>query len=162
MDSQTFHKDGQKVRQPEMAVFTNMVMIEDGRGNVLVQNRTKGWNGLVFPGGHLESKEMATDSAIREIFEETGLTISNLKLCGIKQWFHPDEGRNVCFMFKTSSYSGELKSSDEGNIWWMPLDELKCSDKVASGFQNMLEVFINDKLNEMYYPDDGDSKAILK
>lgn len=62
-----FHKDGQKVRTPEKAVFTNMVMIEDDKGNVLVQNRTKGWNGLVFPGGHLESKEMAVDSAIRDL-----------------------------------------------------------------------------------------------
>lgn len=157
-----FHKDGQKVRTPEKAVFTNMVMIEDDKGNVLVQNRTKGWNGLVFPGGHLESKEMAVDSAIREIYEETGLSISNLKLCGIKQWFHPDEGRNVCFMFKTSNYSGVLKSSEEGDIYWMSLEELKHSNKVASGFQNMLEVFINDTLNEMYYPDDGDSEAILK
>ena len=61
-----FHKDGQIARKPENAVFTNMVMIEDSKGNVLVQRRTRGWNGLVFPGGHLKEKETATDSAIRE------------------------------------------------------------------------------------------------
>ena len=156
-----FHKDGQKVREPEKAVFTNMVMIEDDKGNVLVQRRTKGWNGLVFPGGHLKDKETATDSAIREILEETGLTISKLRLCGIKQWFHNIEGRNVCFLFKTKRFEGNLISSSEGEVFWMPLTELKKSREIAAGFDEMLKVFIDDSINEMYYPDDGDSKALL-
>jgi len=156
-----FHKDGQKTRKPEKAVFTNMVMIYDGKNNVLVERRVKGWNGLVFPGGHLKEKETATESAIREIKEETGLTISKLKLCGIKQWFHPDEGRNVCFLFKTNVYSGEIVSSSEGEIFWMPLDKLIESKDVASGFDVMLKVFLDESINEMFYPDDGDSEAKL-
>ena len=156
-----FHKDGQKTRKPEKAVFTNMVMIYDGKNNVLVERRVKGWNGLVFPGGHLKEKETATESAIREIKEETGLTISKLKLCGIKQWFHPDEGRNVCFLFKTNVYSGEIVSSSEGEIFWMPLDKLIGSKDVASGFDVMLKVFLDESINEMFYPDDGDSEAKL-
>ena len=156
-----FHKDGQKTRKPEKAVFTNMVMIYDGKNNVLVERRVKGWNGLVFPGGHLKEKETATESAIREIKEETGLTISKLKLCGIKQWFHPDEGRNVCFLFKTHVYSGEIVSSSEGEIFWMPLDKLIESKDVASGFDVMLKVFLDESINEMFYPDDGDSEAKL-
>ena len=156
-----FHKDGQKTRKPEKAVFTNMVMIYDGKNNVLVERRVKGWNGLVFPGGHLKEKETATESAIREIKEETGLTISKLKLCGIKQWFHPDEGRNVCFLFKTNVYSGEIVSSSEGEIFWMPLDKLIESKDVASGFDVMMKVFLDESINEMFYPDDGDSEAKL-
>ena len=156
-----FHKDGQKTRKPEKAVFTNMVMVFDDKNNVVVERRVKGWNGLVFPGGHLKEKETATESAIREIKEETGLNISKLKLCGIKQWFHPDEGRNVCFLFKTNVYSGEIVSSSEGEIFWMPLDKLAESKEVASGFEVMLKVFLDDSINEMFYPDDGDSKAKL-
>ncbi len=156
-----FHKDGQKTRKPEKAVFTNMVMVFDDKNNVVVERRVKGWNGLVFPGGHLKEKETATESAIREIKEETGLNISKLKLCGIKQWFHPDEGRNVCFLFKTNVYSGEIVSSSEGEIFWMPLDKLIESKEVASGFDVMLKVFLDESINEMFYPDDGDSAAKL-
>lgn len=156
-----FHKDGQKTRKPEKAVFTNMVMVFDDKNNVVVERRVKGWNGLVFPGGHLKEKETATESAIREIKEETGLNISKLKLCGIKQWFHPDEGRNVCFLFKTNVYSGEIVSSSEGEIFWMPLDKLMESKEVASGFDIMLKVFLDESINEMFYPDDGDSEAKL-
>ena len=156
-----FHKDGQRIHKPERAVFTNMVMIEDNSGRVLVQNRTNGWNGFVFPGGHLKEKETATSSSIREIYEETGLHISNLKLCGIKQWFHPEEGRNVCFLFKTNTFEGQLRSSKEGEVFWMALVDLLKSKDIASGFDKMLEVFLNNDINEMFYSDDGDCEPLL-
>lgn len=50
---------------------------------ILVQDRVKSWNGVAFPGGHVESRESIVDSTIREIKEETGLDISNLTLCGV-------------------------------------------------------------------------------
>ena len=68
---------------PEKAEFTNMCMIYDGEGNILVQDRIKSWCGIAFPGGHLELKESIVESVIREVKEETGLDISNLELCGI-------------------------------------------------------------------------------
>lgn len=142
----------------ETAVFTNMVMIQDSEGNVVVQNRVKGWKGLVFPGGHLNKKETFTESAIREVKEETGLDVSNLIVCGVKQWFDNDI-RNVCVLFKTRTFSGKLKDSDEGHVRWMKLDELKHSSQVAHGFEIMLRLFLEDDVNEMYYPDNGDSEA---
>ena len=60
-----------------------MCMVEDGKGNVLVQNRLDpNWSGIVYPGGHVEAGESITASVIREIREETGLTIENPTLCG--------------------------------------------------------------------------------
>ena len=54
---------------------------------ILLQNRVKtDWRGYCFPGGHVEPGESVVDSAIREIKEETGLTVSQLRLCGIKQF----------------------------------------------------------------------------
>lgn len=71
----------------ERVLFTNMCMISDGSGNVLVQDRLNpNWPGITFPGGHVEYGESFTDAMIREVFEETGLTVSNLQLCGIKDW----------------------------------------------------------------------------
>ena len=58
----------------ETVELTNMCMVEDGKGNVLVQNRLgPNWSGIVYPGGHVEAGESITASVIREIREETGL-----------------------------------------------------------------------------------------
>ena len=40
----------------ETVELTNMCMVEDGKGNVLVQNRLDpNWSGIVYPGGHVEA-----------------------------------------------------------------------------------------------------------
>lgn len=42
----------------ETVELTNMCMVEDGKGNVLVQNRLDpNWSGIVYPGGHVEAGE---------------------------------------------------------------------------------------------------------
>ena len=64
----------------EMAVFTNMCMVTDGKGNVLVQDRhDASWPGVVFPGGHVEEGESFTESVIREVWEETGIRVEKPK-----------------------------------------------------------------------------------
>jgi len=135
----------------EKAIFYNMCMICDGRGNVLVQDRVKSWNGIAFPGGHVEFEESFVDSTIREIKEETGLIISNLNLVGVKQWFNKETGRNVCFLYKTNSFKGELlEETEEGRNFWIPLNRIN-EMNIASGFDLMLEVFENNNLSEFYH-----------
>ena len=65
----------------EEVELTNMCMVCDGKGNVLVQNKKgdRTWHGWNFPGGHVEQGEFVTPSVIREVREETGLTVENLK-----------------------------------------------------------------------------------
>ena len=73
----------------EKAELTNMCMIYDGAGRVVVQDKVgKSWGGITFPGGHVEKDESFVDSVIREVKEETGLDIQSPKLCGIK-WSRP-------------------------------------------------------------------------
>ena len=68
----------------EKVCFMNMCMILDGKGNVLALDKVNdSYTGTTFPGGHVEPGETFTESVIREIYEETGLTISNPKLTGI-------------------------------------------------------------------------------
>ena len=60
----------------EKVIITNMCMLRDGT-RVLVQDRIDpDWPGLTFPGGHVEQGESLTDAVIREVYEETGLTIT--------------------------------------------------------------------------------------
>ena len=51
----------------------------------LLQNRVKkDWKGYALPGGHIEAGESIVDAVVRENKEETGLTVLNTKLCGVK------------------------------------------------------------------------------
>ena len=140
----------------EKCVLTNMCMVYDG-DKILVQNRTDpDWGGVTFPGGHVERGESFVHSVIREVKEETGLEISNVRLCGIKQWMSKDRSyRYIVLFFKTNTFSGEIQSSTEGEIFWIKKDELK-NYKLADGFDGMFEIFDNDELTENFYWFDDD------
>ena len=60
--------------------------------------------------------------------EETGLTVSNLELCGVQNWTDPkDQYRYLVFAIKPTIF-GNYQSSDEGQVFWMDLVDLKeCS-----------------------------------
>ena len=104
------------MERAEKVILTNLCMIQDGT-KVLVQDKVgKGADGIIFPGGHVEEHEAVVDSVIREMKEETGLTIENPKLCGIKEWVNEDGTRYIVFLFKTDKFSGELTSSEEGFV----------------------------------------------
>ena len=108
----------------ETVELTNMCMVEDGKGNVLVQNRLDpNWSGIVYPGGHVEAGESITASVIREIREETGLTIENPTLCGVKQFWLDNGVRYIVFLFRADKFTGELHGSEEGDAFWLPREE---------------------------------------
>lgn len=135
----------------EIVTLTNMCMVYDENGNVLVQDKVDDkWGGLTFPGGHIEKGESFVDSVIREVYEETGLTIEKPRICGTKDWERDDGSRYLVFFYKTNHFSGELKSSDEGEVRWMPLDEMR-KGKLANGMEDMLRVFLEDEINEFHY-----------
>jgi len=135
----------------EMAVFTNMCMIYDHDGNILVQDRKNpDWPGVTFPGGHVEPGESFVESVIREVWEETGLTIENPVLCGTKQFQDNHGARYVVFFYKTDRYHGEPKASKEGDIFWIPRDTLT-NYTLADDFEEMVRVFEDENLSEFYY-----------
>lgn len=144
----------------EEVELTNMCMVCDGKGNVLVQNKKgdRTWHGWNFPGGHVEQGEFVTPSVLRELREETGLTIENPKLCGIKEFQKEQDGKRfIVFLYAASRFSGELRSSAEGDVFWYPLSELKRSKELADGFSEMLPVFTSDEISEVFYTNDWDT-----
>jgi len=151
------------MKREERVTFTNMCMVYDHRGNVLVQDRLDPqWRGITFPGGHMERGESFTDAVIREVYEETGLTVSDLQLCGIKDWMEEDGARYVVLLYKTDTFCGALRSSCEGEVWWVSMEELPRL-KLADGMRQMLRVFLEDRLSEhFFYQEDGEWIEVLK
>ena len=132
----------------------NMCMITDAAGRVLVQERlpkpSNPWSGLTCPGGHVEPEETVVASVIREVQEETGLSVSNLQNCGYIQWYNPvKQSQYFVFLFKTSTFSGELTGSVEGNVKWMTLDEM-LSGSLAPNMTKYLAVFQNENIPQAY------------
>ena len=146
----------------EPAIFTNLSLLYDDQGNILVQNRLDpDWPGICFPGGHVEPGESFVESVIREVYEETGLTIEHPTLCGTKQFQTKDGARYVVLFYKTNRYSGTLRSSNEGEMLWIHRSDLHKYPLVPD-FLSMLQVMESDTLNEFYYDiEDSDWKLKL-
>ena len=134
----------------EEVTLTNMCMIYKGN-KVLVQEKIDNdYYGITFPGGHVEKGEPFTDAVIREVLEETGLKISSPKLCGIKDWSNDDESRYMILFYKTDKFEGELTSSDEGDVYWIELEQMKHMN-LAAGMDKMLEVFLDENISEYFF-----------
>ena len=138
------------MKRTEKVVITNMCMVYDD-DKVLVQDKIDDdFRGITFPGGHVEIGESLTDAVIREVFEETGLVISAPKLCGIKDWVNDDGSRYMVLFYKTDKFEGGLKSSVEGEVYWLALQDMMKSN-LAEGMDKMLEVFLNENISEYFF-----------
>ena len=134
----------------ETVVLTNMCMVYDNQGNILVQDRLDSdWPGVTFPGGHVEPGESFTKAVIREVWEETGLTIESPRLCGLKQFWEDDGTRYIVMLYKTDKFSGELRSSREGKMFWIRRSELE-QYQLPAGFDQTICVFEDDGLGEQF------------
>lgn len=113
-----------------MKLATLCYVMDTERDKTLMLHRVKKendyhegkWNGL---GGKLEQGESPEDCVIREIKEETGLTIKNPRMHGfitfplfdkVDDWY--------VFIFSANQYEGTLIDSPEGNLAWIPNSEL--------------------------------------
>lgn len=116
-----------KSHKQKVTKLTIMCMIYKEDGSFLVQNRLKqDWPGLSLPGGHVEDDELIEDAVIREMKEETGLEVSNLEPRGYFEWNNlGDDKRHLAMLFKTKCFKGELKSSEEGPIFFIKEEDLE-------------------------------------
>lgn len=139
----------------ENVKLMNMCRIVDPNTNkVLVQERVKSWQGIAFPGGKIEMGESIVPSIKREVYEETGLKLNTVKICGVKDWYDKKEKeRQLIILFTSDDYSGEIiPETSEGKVYWISETELKTA-RLADDFDKLLEVFKKEEINEMVYED---------
>jgi len=83
------------------------------------------WNGL---GGKIEAKESPEQACIREVYEESGLHVSNLKYHGaLRFWFGNTNELTFptfVYVFSSKSFEGQLKESPEGILCWVDFDKI--------------------------------------
>jgi len=93
----------------ENVELTVLCMIESGE-KILLQNRIKkDWRGYALPGGHVEQGESFVDAVIREMREETGLTVVDPRLVGVMA------GMLYCFLRQPSGL--EMSSPPRRDKW---------------------------------------------
>ncbi len=142
----------------ENVELTVLCLIQDG-DKILLQNRVKkDWKGYTLPGGHVEPGESFVDAVKREMKEETGLDIINPRLAGIKQ-FPIENGRYIVLLFKTEQFSGEVVSSEEGQMEWIDYGHLSEIDSVDD-LDELLRVINDPELTEFQYLVDGDDWTV--
>lgn len=150
------------MHRTERVELTVAVIVTDGQGRLLVEDcRDPEWGGLYFPGGHLEPGESFVEAAIRETWEETGLTIEHPSLCGVKQ-FPIEGGRYLVLYFRAEGASGTLRYSREGPVFWCAPSELK-NYRLTEDFYEVLRLSGSSDLSELRWVQDetGADKLVI-
>lgn len=112
-----------------MIILATLCYIDNGQSYLLLHRNKKEndihknkWIGV---GGKFEKGETPQECVIREVYEETGLTIDNPKLCGFIM-FPEFDGTNDwgVFVFKATNFSGDLIHSKEGTLEWVAYQDI--------------------------------------
>ncbi|PRY84171.1 8-oxo-dGTP diphosphatase [Alkalibacterium olivapovliticus] len=139
----------------EKVILTNMCLIRDDQNRVVLQDRqSEVWPGMTFPGGKIEYKESFKDAVVREVFEETGLNIKDPIIVGTKQFQTDKDERYIVFLYLATEFTGDLRSSIEGDVFWVNESELD-SYRLAPDLMDMYKVMVSDTLTEFYYERKG-------
>jgi len=114
------------------------------RGKLVLLGRRKNAHGSgtwSFPGGHLEFNESVADCASREVFEETGLRVKNIRNGPFTNDIFEAEGKHYVTLFVVSDYdSGDLMVREpEKCEEWGWFDWSKLPQPIFIPIQNLLK-----------------------
>lgn len=144
----------------QKVILTNMCQISKD-DEVLVQYKvSKSYSGVTFPGGHIEEGEILTEAVIREVFEETGLKIIKPVMRGIYDWIKEDGNRYFVFLYSADEFTGELQSSEEGEVKWIKKKDF-LYEKLAQGMDTVFRIINSENISECFYNELTKKEIIL-
>lgn len=135
-------------------ILQNMCMIYNrDMDEILVLDKVikEGWEGLTFVGGHVEQGENLYESCVREVFEETGLLVRDLKLKGTVNWIDRSQNKRwLAFLYYTEKFYGNvIEDNIEGRLFWMKPEEFKIAKGKSETIDEIFDLYMNENLNEI-------------
>ena len=109
--------------------LTTLCYIEKD-GKYLMMHRVKKKNDInkdkwIGAGGHFEYGESPEECLLREVKEETGLTLLDYKARGIITFIYGENVVEYMHLFTSDSFEGDLIECDEGELVWVPVSEVQ-------------------------------------
>ena len=113
----------------ELHVNATLIYLENEAGEYLMLHRVKKKNDInhdkwIGVGGGFEHGESPEECALRETFEETGLTLTDYRLRGIVTFDCEGQETLYMYLFTASAWTGELSECSEGDLEWVPKEKV--------------------------------------
>ncbi len=108
---------------------TTLCYIHNDRGQTLLLHRVKKEQDLnrdkwIGVGGGFEDKESPQECLVREVREETGLTLTSYRYRGIVTFVSDEWETEYMHLFTADGFTGELVTCDEGDLEWVDDDRV--------------------------------------
>ena len=122
-------------------------------------NRDK-WVGI---GGHFEEGESPEDCVRREVLEETGLTLTDFRYCGIVTFVSDRWEGEYMHLFHAEGFTGTLKDCDEGVLEWIPKQQVRSLPQWAGDriFLDLMEARVPFFSLKLCYQGETLTEAVL-
>lgn len=135
---------------------TVLCYIEDNNKYLMLHRTKKNqdlnegkWLGI---GGHIEANETPDEALIREVLEETGLTLLNYTFNGIVEFIN-DNYKEIMYLYTSNSFEGLISECNEGELSWIDKDKI-LSLNLWDGDKIFLKKLFNNETNfylRLYY-----------
>lgn len=101
------------------------ILIKDKKILLIKRSKDPGKGLWAIPGGRIEQDETAEQCLIREMKEETGLSVEPIQLLGLYSDPNRDPRAIIAAVYTVKQVGGQLKPGDDaGEVVWVSLDEL--------------------------------------
>lgn len=152
--------------------FWNIVVVIREQKILLIDRNKGDFDGFVPPGGKVEFPETFTESAIRELKEETGLTAKTIQQRGLSGFINEEKREQYIYVdFLCTDFDGELiEKGPEGNCSWVSIKDISSIHMQKDIKLRILEMLKNNIYEyQMYWDeekkgvgsDDLDSQSFL-
>lgn len=120
-----------------------LMLLRNKKANDINQNK---WIGV---GGKKESNESFEECAIRETYEETGLSIQSIEQRGMIDFHYEDKESEKIYVYTTRNFTGVIHECNEGQLSWINKNRV-LDLNLWEGDRIFLNYILNDKKDLFY------------